>query len=86
LLQKERKSVTITIQFKLANKRVQEDVFKKTLLVLFFFHVGFSRREGCAIFLICVSFFLKKKIIFLFFPVFFEYFIKIEEREKRKKK
>jgi hypothetical protein len=26
LLQKERKSLTITIQFKLANKRVQEDV------------------------------------------------------------
>jgi len=54
-------------------------------LVLFFFQVGFSRREGCAIFLICVSFF-KKKDYFSFFPGFFEDLMKIEEREKRKKK
>jgi len=70
LLQKERKSVTITIQFKLANKRVQEDVFKKNFVGIgFFFHVGFSRREGCAIFLICDSFF-KKKDYFSFFSRF----------------
>jgi len=60
--------------------------FKKNFVgIVFFFQVGFSRREGCAIFLICVSFF-KKKIIFLFFPGFFEDLMKIEEREKRKKK
>jgi len=31
-------------------------------------------------------FLIKKKIIFLFFPGFFEDLMKIEEREKRKKK
>jgi len=56
--------------------------FKKTLLVLFFFQVGFSRREGCAIFLICVSFF--KKRLFFFFSRFLWRFD--EDWRKRKEK
>merc|ERR1712156_848137 len=59
--------------------------FKKNLCwYWFFFQVGFSRQEGCAIFLI--FFFFKKKDYFSSFPGFFEDLMKIEEREKRKKK
>jgi hypothetical protein len=59
--------------------------FKKNFVgIVFFSSRIFAAGRMCH--LLDLRFFFKKKIIFLFFPGFFEDLMKIEEREKRKKK